>query len=57
MSNSNFRIGIVVLLLMLVGQGISAYGADDAAGKKQELQRIKREMKEKQQKLRRADRK
>ena len=57
MSNPNSRIGILVLLLLFVGQGTSAYGADDTAGKKQELQRIKREMRDKQQKLRRADRK
>ena len=57
MSNSNSRIGILVLLFLLVGQGASAYGADDTAGKKQELQRIKREMRDKRQKLKRADRK
>jgi septal ring factor EnvC (AmiA/AmiB activator) len=55
---SNPRIGILVLLFLLfVGQGPHAYGADDTAGKKQELQRIKREMREKQQKIKRADRK
>ncbi|HXY54524.1 MAG TPA: peptidoglycan DD-metalloendopeptidase family protein [Nitrospirota bacterium] len=57
MSNSNSRIGVLVLLLLLVGLGTSAYGADDTAGKKQELQRIKREMRDKRQKLKRADRK
>jgi septal ring factor EnvC (AmiA/AmiB activator) len=55
---SNPRIGILVLLFFLfVGHGPNAYGADDTAGKKKELQRIKREMSEKQQKIRRADRK
>jgi len=53
---SNPRIGILVLLFFLfTGLGTSAYSADDAAGKKKELQRIKREMKEKQQKIKRAD--
>ncbi|HUI68724.1 MAG TPA: peptidoglycan DD-metalloendopeptidase family protein [Nitrospirota bacterium] len=55
---SNPRIGILVLLFFLfVGHGFHAYGADDSAGKKKELQRIKREMSEKQQKIKRADRK
>ncbi len=49
-------IGILVLVLFLVG-GAYASGAEDTAGKKKELQRIKREMKEKQQKIKRADRK
>jgi septal ring factor EnvC (AmiA/AmiB activator) len=55
---SNPRIGILVLLLfLLVGHGPHAYGADDTTGKKKELQRIKREMSEKQRKIKRADRK
>ncbi len=49
-------IGILVLLLFLVG-GAYASGTEDTAGKKKELQRIKREMKVKQQKIKRADRK
>ncbi|HTP04717.1 MAG TPA: peptidoglycan DD-metalloendopeptidase family protein [Nitrospirota bacterium] len=57
-SMSNPRIGILVLLFfLLAGHGPHAYGADDTAGKKKELQRIKREMSEKQQKIKRADRK
>ncbi len=47
-------------LLVAVSIGLSAhagYGADEAAGKKKEIQRIKREMREKKQEIRKADRK
>jgi septal ring factor EnvC (AmiA/AmiB activator) len=47
-------------LLVAVSIGLSAhagYGADGAAGKKKEIQRIKREMREKKQGIRKADRK
>jgi murein hydrolase activator len=50
-----FMCMLVVLLALQVG-GPSAFGADKAAEKK-ELQRIKREMREKKKELKRADRK
>ncbi len=49
---------IVILLFALVlaaGPGARHAAADDAAGRKKELQRIKREMREKKKKIRRAD--
>jgi septal ring factor EnvC (AmiA/AmiB activator) len=51
---------ILVFVLALVaapGPGVRPAPAEDAAGKKKELQRIKREMLEKKKKIRRADKK
>jgi septal ring factor EnvC (AmiA/AmiB activator) len=50
------RICIFVFLLVFLSGGMSAFGADRAADKK-ELQRIEREMREKKKKLKRVDRK
>lgn len=51
------RVVILALLLVLCAGGSSVNGADQAAGSKKELRRIKREMAEKKKKLLRADKK
>lgn len=51
------RVVILALLLVLCAGGPAANGADQAAGNKKELRRIKREMAEKKKKLRQADKK
>jgi len=46
---------LVCALVLAAGPGARFAGADDATGKKKELQRIKREMREKKKKLKRAE--
>jgi len=56
MNGSRVFMCMLVVLLALEAGGPSSFGADKAAEKK-ELQRIKREMREKKKELKRADRK
>ena len=51
------RVVFLVAIVLLVPVRYSAYAAPDAAGSKQELERITREMKEKKRELKRVDRK
>ncbi len=50
-------LAIVCFVVAATTLGASAGKADEAAGKKKELQRVKREMREKKKELKRADRK
>ena len=52
-----FRVFILVVMCALCSGAHSVSGADDSVVKQKELQRIKREMREKKRELKRADRK